>query len=333
MVGVVDSRSNMGIKNSKRGTTYYRALHQASSEDIIKYAIGTTDVLGQSNIQENAEESEAVYCRNDKQKSTIYNHERYGFLLCAPFNTSNHCCYVMKKEMAHAYNRRSKRHPITAQMASESRLRTSHWLKNQCNGFDMKSPISNPMSFWFDADVLEYAALNNIKLASAYGEVVSEEEVGGQLGLDSCFKSEDLGIFDIGKKIYKTTGWKRTGCFACGFGMHLENEDNSRLATLYRYSNPKLMDWLLKGGEFRETDGLWHPKSGLGYWFILLWCNKYGKMKYWIPDATHYLKEYSTEETDHYLFPEGRPDLNDPLIYDKYPWIPPTKGTYKNGKT
>ena len=45
---------------------------------------------------------------------------------------------------------------MTAQMASESRLRTSQWLKNGCNGFNMKSPISNPMSFWTEQDVLLY---------------------------------------------------------------------------------------------------------------------------------------------------------------------------------
>lgn len=30
----------------------------------------------------------------------------------------------------------------------ERHLREQQWLKNGCNGFEMKSPISNPMSFW-----------------------------------------------------------------------------------------------------------------------------------------------------------------------------------------
>ena len=288
--------------------------------------LGTLPKDGLTKYRQN---QESIPSEPDKADKSIWNKERYKFFLLAPFNVSNRCCSVMKKQIAHNYAKKTHRHPITAQLASESKLRTVMWLNHTCNGFDMKSPMSNPMAFWTDNDVLEYIKENNLKIASVYGDVVEEGVVAGQMSFDDVFNQEDLGMFDIGKRYYKTTGCKRTGCFACGFGLHRENEDNSRLTMLYRYSNPNLPDWILKGGEFRETDGLWHPKSGLGYWFILLWCNKYGKMKYWIPDAIHYLKEYSTEETDYYLFPEGRPDFDDPLIYDKYPWIPVTKGIYR----
>lgn len=64
--------------------------------------------------------------------------------------------------------------PMTAQMASESRLRTTNWLKNGCNGFDMKSPISNPMSFWTEQDVLEYIFNSHIPIADVYGEVTAD---------------------------------------------------------------------------------------------------------------------------------------------------------------
>lgn len=85
-----------------------------------------------------------------------YSQERYQFFLEAPFEISNMCCNVMKKEPAHRYFRKTGRKPITAQMASESRLRTQIWINNGCNGFDLKIPTSNPMSFWTEQDVLLY---------------------------------------------------------------------------------------------------------------------------------------------------------------------------------
>ena len=56
-------------------------------------------------------------------------------------------------------------------------LWTMNWLKNGCNGFDMKSPISNPMSFWTEQDVLEYIYHNGIPIADVYGEVVAKPPV------------------------------------------------------------------------------------------------------------------------------------------------------------
>lgn len=58
---------------------------------------------------------------------------------------------------------------------------------------------------------------------------------------------------------------------------------------------------MLRGGEFRESDGKWHPKNGLGYWFVMEWCNKFGGKKFWYPNRDHYIKEYSTKETDYWL--------------------------------
>ena len=89
-----------------------------------------------------------------------YSCERYKFFIDCPYEISSECCKVMKKAPAHSYAKSTGRKPMTAQMATESRLRTQQWLKNGCNGFDMKSPISNPMSFWTEEqDVLTYIRL------------------------------------------------------------------------------------------------------------------------------------------------------------------------------
>lgn len=81
----------------------------------------------------------------------------YKFLLEAPFEISDRCCKVMKKNPARNYERRSKKKIILATMAEESRLRRQRWIKYGCNAFDdKKQQSSNPMSFWTEQDVLTY---------------------------------------------------------------------------------------------------------------------------------------------------------------------------------
>ncbi len=230
--------------------------------------------------------------------SRMYNKERYKFFLEAPFEISDRCCDIMKKAPMHSYAKRTGRVPMTAQMASESRLRTTNWLKNGCNGFEMKSPISNPMSFWLEQDVLEYIYHYRIPIASGYGEVVAEErpdrKAGGQ---DNTL---DMGIFDVRKPLYSTTGCSRTGCVYCGFGCHREKSPN-RWEIAEKFSNPAIIDYMLRGGGFAE-DGLWKPDHrGLGFWFVIEWINIHGNLQIVMPHRERYLGQYMTAETEKYL--------------------------------
>ena len=170
---------------------------------------------------------------------SMYSQVKYKFMLEAPFEISNKCCNVMKKEPAHRYHKETGRVPMTAQTASESRLRTQKWLQNGCNGFDLKIPISNPMSFWVEQDVLLYIYQNHLPIASVYGEVVKDTEVEGQ------YDFEDLGIFDLGRPTLKTTGCDRTGCMFCGFGCHLEPEGEGRFQRL-KITHPKIWDYIMR---------------------------------------------------------------------------------------
>lgn len=79
---------------------------------------------------------------------------------------------------------------MTAQMASESRLRATNWMKNGCNGFHMSNPISNPMSFWVEQDVLEYIYHFHIPIANVYGEIRAETKGYGKISENSM----DMGI-------------------------------------------------------------------------------------------------------------------------------------------
>ena len=220
---------------------------------------------------------------------SIYDKSNYSYLTNAPFKISSKCCDVMKKNPLHKTSKKKK--AITAQMATESRQRLSQWIQNGCNAFDLKSPISNPISFWTEQDVLTYIHTYNLAIAEAYGQVVVKNDgVDGQINIHNY-------MGDYRDCQYETTGCKRTGCIFCGFGITQDKQRFVRLAE----QEPKLCDYVMRGGKFNEN-GMWQPgKDGLGYWFVLEWLNVYGNLGIGMPNWAHYYKNYNTKETDKYL--------------------------------
>ena len=200
--------------------------------------------------------------------SNMYDRSKYLFMLEAEFECSDMCCKVMKKQPVHSYGRKTGRKPFTAQMASESKLRTSQWIKNGCNGFQMKSPISNPMSFWTEQDVLLYIKLNNLPICSVYGDVVIDYDAEGQLEgqMDMSELSAEFGVFDTGNRPLKTTGCSRTGCVLCGFGCHLEKEGEGRFERL-KQTHPGLYGLL----DVIENNGVTYRQA-------IDWINEHGNM-------------------------------------------------------
>lgn len=200
---------------------------------------------------------------------SMFSCEKYKFFLEADFEICNRCCNVMKKAPSKLYGKQTNRKPITAQMASESRLRTQQWIKNGCNGFEMKSPISNPMSFWTEQDVLLYIKENNLPIASVYGEIVYDnsdnDNFNGQLKFGDIEEWKDCGIFDNERPLLKTTGCKRTGCVFCGFGCHMN--DDTRFSDL-KVTHPKLYEYIMKPWD----------EGGLDYKRIIDWINEHGNL-------------------------------------------------------
>ena len=130
--------------------------------------------------------------------------KKYKFLIDAPFETSQLCCDVMKKGPAHRYEAETGRKPIVATMTEESEQRQASWLKYGCNSFNSKRPMSKPMSFWTEQDVLQYLKMTGIPYAPVYGEIV---EADPQLQL----------FEEAGERKLVTTGCDRTGCMYCIF--------------------------------------------------------------------------------------------------------------------
>lgn len=194
---------------------------------------------------------------------SMFSCERYQFFLDAPFEISQRCCNVMKKEPVARYHKETGRVPFTAMMASESRLRTQAWLKTGCNAFEAKKQISNPMAFWTEQDVLLYIYQNHLPICSVYGDIVKDNEIDGQLDW------ADLGLFDVGVPVLRTTGCNRTGCMFCGFGAHLDTrKGGTGRFVLMKQTHPKQYEYIMKPWD----------EGGLGYKEVIDWINENGNM-------------------------------------------------------
>lgn len=298
---------------------YMQALNDAQSREresqTVRYAWGIADLLGIDRRGEAKESPEYLSLkmgiipsetsRYQQVVSTYKNKDgsvskycipRYKFFLEAPFNLSASCCRIMKKSPVHSYGRKTHKKPMTAQMASESRLRTAQWLRNGCNGFEMTSPISNPMSFWTEQDVLLYIELNKDRMCRDrinchekvmwYGSRIVSRETGATIESIEYYRpicsvygdivtepsdcdyefTERSEIFDKDRPLLKTTGCSRTGCMFCGYGCHLEKSP-TRFEQM-KETHPKQYAYIMKPVE----------EGGLGYKDVIDWINQHGNM-------------------------------------------------------
>lgn len=141
--------------------------------------------------------------------------KKWLYLIDAPFKISNECCNVMKKSVAKKFEKESKLKPMIATMAEESNLRMEMYMRGDCNEYSAKRPISKPMSFWTEKDVLDYIQRYNLEIASVYGEI----------------------------KDGKLTGVSRTGCMFCMYGLHLQGNNNK--FEQMKVTHPKLYDYIM----------------------------------------------------------------------------------------
>lgn len=196
-------------------------------------------------------------------------YRKYEILLQAPFEISNRCCVKMKEQPAMRYEAETGKKPIVATMADESKQRLDGWCKTGCNAFDSDRPMSKPISFWTEQDILSMILKESIEIAPVYGKVVKDFKKMGQA--DGQMSMTDFGI-DMQDEPLKTTGCTRTGCIFCGYGCHLD-KGLTRFQRL-KITHPRLYEYCIGGGEFNKR-GMWQPsKTGLGMGFVFDWLNE-----------------------------------------------------------
>lgn len=156
-----------------------------------------------------------------------YNCSKYEYLLDAPFDISNKCCDIMKKNPFKKYEKECNRKGFVGTMAVESLARRQAWIRTGCNAFNSSVPKSSPLSFWTQQDILQYIKTYNIPIAKVYGDIV---------------------INDNNK--LELTGVNRTGCMFCMFGVHLEKKPN-RFQRM-KSTHPQLYDYCINKLNLKE---------------------------------------------------------------------------------
>ena len=206
--------------------------------------------------------------RKNKKTGEVYEHMKLSksaldFALNSGIPASNKCCSIMKKKPADKYATETGRKSIQGTLADESKLRELAWIKNGCNAFESKNPVSRPLSFWTEQDILHYIKKYDVPYCSVYGDIVFDSNDGTP---DEQINIIDyLGEYEPEDRL-KTTGCDRTGCIFCMFGCHLEKEPN-RFQRL-KETHPRQYEYCIGGGEM--VDGKWQPsKQGLGLGKVL----------------------------------------------------------------
>ena len=134
----------------------------------------------------------------------------WQFLIDAPFEISDRCCHILKKEPGYRFEEETGLHPMIGTMASDSQQRELTWMQFGCNAFEATRPTSKPLSFWTEADVWAYIRRFNVPYSP---------------------------IYDM--------GYTRTGCVFCGFGVHMQHPTRFQLL---QKTHPKLWRAAMKMG-------------------------------------------------------------------------------------
>lgn len=128
--------------------------------------------------------------------------KRWLKFIDSPFKISEQCCYYMKEKPLADYAKKNNIHYLIGTKAEDSETRTTGYLNTGCNSFT-DTGNSTPLGFWTHQDVLRYTVENNLAISEIYGQIIKQ---------------------DNGE--YKTTKASRSGCFICGFGLHMEKQPN-----------------------------------------------------------------------------------------------------------
>lgn len=172
----------------------YPVVSKKVSEQIKRLRMGTTE--------KNAASHNLIrtgITRDGRSAPSRKLSNKWRYLEDAPFLISDKCCDVFKKDPLKKHYKKYDLHPMTAMMKSEGGQRAQAY-GGECNLYDAKEPISNPMFFWTEDDVWQYIKENNIKIC----EIYYDREVDGAT----------------------IEGERRTGCMFCMYGAHLEKGQN-----------------------------------------------------------------------------------------------------------
>lgn len=158
---------------------------------------------------------------NDDGNFSAYRQKytKWAKLVDAPFLISHKCCLITKETPLYKHERETGNKPIVGMLADESDRRKQAWVKTGCNGFSNKRPLSKPLSFWMEQDILKYIEFYDIPIAKVYGNII-------------CIDGK-----------YRTTGEQRTGCMFCPVGCHLDKVNRFQRMAI---THPRQYDYCMR---------------------------------------------------------------------------------------
>lgn len=177
------------------------------------------------------EQSQYIYqyrtAKSEKTKHTRLNGNNWGmgkisekwkYLIEEDFKISDKCCDTLKKKPVKLFEKETGRKPILGNMASESSQRKRIYLSTGCNSFDGKRQKSQPLGFWKDEDIWEYIKEFNLEI----------------------------------NEMYTKHNRKRTGCYGCLFGCHIEERETgtNRIVELSK-THPLLYKYLMEKLDYK----------------------------------------------------------------------------------
>jgi len=178
---------------------------------IEKYGFAVISKVQSKNISEYLS-TKSEYWKNVKWNGNKWGlgkiSEKWKFLVNAPFKISDKCCKILKKDPAIVYEKKTNRKCMLGSRVDESQLRKLSYMKTGCNAYDGKRPISMPLSFWTDQDILDYIEKYDVKYSS---------------------------IYDM--------GYDRTGCMFCMFGV--QNEKGQNRFQKMKETHPKIWNYCI----------------------------------------------------------------------------------------
>lgn len=166
--------------------------------------------------------------RGDGVKRTVgVISKKWRFMVDAPFEVTNRCCDILKKEPVKRFEKETGLKPIIGVMIEESMNRKLKYLKDGgCITFKEGKESCQPLSLFTEKDIWDLIKKYKIDICPIYYDQIIDGEL--------------------------VTGETRTGCAYCAFGAHCDNPDNNRFTRLQK-REPKRFDSFMDKLGYRQA--------------------------------------------------------------------------------
>lgn len=159
-----------------------------------------------SDVQRSLRLAPGINPNTGRMQTTGIIPKKYQYLVDAPFKISEYCCNALKKSPLERFEKKTGSNPFIGTMASDSKTRRDEVVKNGCNAFSACKPVSRPLSFFTEDDVLRCTKL-----------------------------LPHSRIYDM--------GYTRTGCMFCLFGVQEEmRKTGQNRFQLMKKTHPRLWE-------------------------------------------------------------------------------------------